>query len=397
MLSLARRSRHGINVWPAFVDALASILLVFIFVLLIFVFGYLVLGDTLAGRNRALAELQAQVNSLAETLALERRQSTELRAQQTELETRLAATLAERDQLEQAASAAAARAEAGERDAADLRARLEASTAATAAAEARLAERERSLAAVQGERDALRERRAEAEQRISDLGVIVESRERELSATRQRESSLTARVEKLNSEVAALREQLARLAATLEAAEMKAKAKDVEIADLGRRLNLALALKADELQRYRSEFFGRLREILGDHPSIRIVGDRFVFQSELLFPSASATLTPDGERQLARLAQTLKSVTDRIPPDIRWILRVDGHTDRRPIRTERFRSNWSLATARALSVVEFLIAQGIAPDRLAAAGFGEFHPLDQGSSPEALARNRRIEIKLTQP
>ncbi|MCL4802133.1 MAG: peptidoglycan -binding protein [Burkholderiales bacterium] len=397
MLSFARRSRHGINVWPAFVDALASILLVFIFVLLIFVFGYLVLGDTLAGRNRALAELQAQVNALAETLALERRQAADLRARADELETRLEATLAERDRLDQAAGAATARAEAAERDAEGLRARLEASTAATVAAESQLAERQQALAAVQSERDALRERRAEAERRIADLGVIIESRERELSATRERESTLTARVETLNREIAALREQLARLAATLDAAEQKAKEKDIEIADLGRRLNLALALKADELQRYRSEFFGRLREILGKDPNIRIVGDRFVFQSELLFPSASATLTAEGERQLAQLAKTLRSVTDRIPPDIRWILRVDGHTDRRPIRTERFPSNWELSTARALSVVEYLIAQGIAPDRLAAAGFGEFHPLDKGVTPEAFARNRRIEIKLTQP
>lgn len=397
MLALARRSRHGINVWPAFVDALASILLVFIFVLLVFVLGYFALGDTLAGRNRALDELKAQVSALAETLAMERSRSAELRARADELGTRLEATLAERDRLGTAASAAAARADAAERDAAGLRARLEEATAAAAEAQARIARQQQELATVQGERDALRERRTELERRVADLGVIVESRERELSASREREGTLTARVDALNREIAALREQLARLAATLEAAEAKAKQKDIEIADLGRRLNLALALKADELQRYRSEFFGRLRAILGDHPSIRIVGDRFVFQSELLFPSASATLTAEGERQLAELARTLKSVTDRIPRDIAWILRVDGHTDRRPIRTERFPSNWELSTARALSVVEFLIAQGIAPERLAPAGFGEFHPLDRGASPEAFARNRRIEIKLTQP
>jgi chemotaxis protein MotB len=152
-----------------------------------------------------------------------------------------------------------------------------------------------------------------------------------------------------------------------------------------------------KLNRYRSEFFGRLREVLGDHPDIRIVGDRFVFQSELLFPTASATLVPAGRKQLAQLAQTLRSVTRTIPADIDWVLRVDGHTDRRSIHTTQFPSNWELSTARALSVVNYLMAQGIAPKRLVAAGFGEFRPLDDRHTDEAYARNRRIEIKLTGP
>lgn len=156
-----------------------------------------------------------------------------------------------------------------------------------------------------------------------------------------------------------------------------------------------MARRVNRLEKYRSEFFGRLRELLGDNPAVRIVGDRFLFQSELLFASGSAQLGDEGKQQLAKLAGTLKSVADRIPKDIQWILRVDGHTDRIPINNARFPSNWELSTARAVSVVRFLATQDIPEQRLSAAGFGEFHPIDVGNSAEALRKNRRIEIKLT--
>jgi len=310
VFTLTRRGRNTVNVWPAFVDALASVVLVLIFMLLVFVLGQFLMGTTLAGRDRALAELNRQVSELARTLALERKQSETLLSE-------LRATLAERE------------------------AKLEAQGGA-------LAERGEALG-------------------------------------------------RLDRQVAALREQIARLNAALEASESTVGKQKVEIARLGERLNVALARKVEELQRYRSEFFGRLRQLLGKHPSIRIAGDRFVFQSELLFPSGEATLVPEGERQLAQLATTLKTVTRTIPEDINWILRIDGHTDRRPIRTPQFASNWELSTARALSVVRFLAAQGIPEKRLAAAGFGEHYPLDPANTAAAYARNRRIEIKLTQP
>ncbi len=306
MFTLTRRGRSTVNVWPAFVDALASILLVLIFMLLVFVLGQFLLSSTLAGRERALAELGRQVAALADVLALERATSQALRSQ------------------------------------------LQASL-------------------------------GELEQRTREAGEATEG------------AAL------LNQQVAALREQIAALGAALEASERKAGAQQAEIARLGERLNVALARKAEELQRYRSEFFGRLRELIGEHPSIRIVGDRFVFQSELLFPTGEAKLVPEGERHLAQLADTLKSVTRGIPADIPWILRIDGHTDRRPISTAQFPSNWELSTARALSVVRFLSARGIPPQRLAAAGFGEHYPLDRADTAAAYARNRRIEIKLTQP
>jgi chemotaxis protein MotB len=324
VFALTRRGRYAVNVWPAFVDALASVLLVFIFMLLVFVLGQAALGELLAGRDRALDELRQHVSELARTLSLERAQGEDLSA-------RLAATLAERDRL-------AAQAESAAAEAAQLRAGQEEAAAAA-----------------------------------------------------------DARVATLNDQLAALRRQLAEIAAALELEQAAVARKEAEIARLGERLNVALARKVDELQRYRSEFFGRLREALGDHPSVRIVGDRFVFQSELLFPTASATLVPEGRRQLARLADTLKAVTAKIPSDVEWVLRIDGHTDRRPIRTDRYASNWELSTARALSVVRFLESEGIPPARLAAAGFGEYHPLQRGDLESAYARNRRIEIKLTQP
>jgi chemotaxis protein MotB len=195
--------------------------------------------------------------------------------------------------------------------------------------------------------------------------------------------------------LAALREQLAQVQKALDIANIAIESKDVEIKDLGARLNLALADKVNELTRYRSEFFGKLRAALGNRADIQIVGDRFVVPSELLFPSASDELNPTGTQQLNQLAATLKEVTAQIPPDIDWVLRIDGHTDHRPISTGRFPSNWELSSARAIAIVKFLSNAGIAPRRLAANGFGEFHPLDSGSSEEALARNRRIEIQLT--
>jgi len=204
------------------------------------------------------------------------------------------------------------------------------------------------------------------------------------------------KVDLLNRQIASLREQLARLNDILDATETQNKDQQVKIADLGRRLNIALASKVQELARYRSEFFGRLREVLGDHPDIRVVGDRFVFQSEVLFETGSADLGEAGQTQMARLARTLLDIARDIPPDIDWVLRVDGHTDKRPISTSQFPSNWELSTARAISVVKFLIGQGLPPKRVAATGFGEFQPIDPDNDEIAYRRNRRIELKLTE-
>ncbi|MDR3518390.1 MAG: peptidoglycan -binding protein [Azospirillaceae bacterium] len=232
--------------------------------------------------------------------------------------------------------------------------------------------------------------------RFRDLMVALDNEQTVLAGEKKLTTESQAQVALLNQQVAALRDQLQQLNHALEASEAKTALQQNQITDLGQRLNLALANKVEELARYRSEFFGRLRETLGDRPDIRIVGDRFVFQSEVLFPTGSAEIEDSGKVQLAALAKTLIEIAGHIPSDVNWILRVDGHTDARPIKSPAFPSNWELSAARAISVVKFLTDQGIAPERLAAAGFGEFQPIDSGTSDAALARNRRIELKLDQ-
>ena len=186
-------------------------------------------------------------------------------------------------------------------------------------------------------------------------------------------------------QVDALKTQLSQLTAALDVSQQSATAKDAKIADLGAKLNEALVSKVAELQRYRSEFFGRLRQVLANRPGISIVGDRFVFQSEVLFPTGSADLTAAGAEEMKKLAATLKTIAHDIPPDVNWVLRVDGHADRQQVRA-KFASNWELSAARAINVVKLLIASGIAPNRLAATGFGEFQPLDTADSPAAYAK-----------
>ena len=248
-----------------------------------------------------------------------------------------------------------------------------------------------------------RERTALAQKDIEEKDIrlkqlLARSEGSDKALSRERTISATARkqVEMLNLQIAALRQQLARISAALEASEARAGEQRVQIVDLGRRLNRALAAKVEELARYRSEFFGRLREVLGERSDIRIVGDRFVFQSEVLFASGSAELADSGSRQIGRLATTLTEISRKIPRNLNWVLRVDGHTDRIPIATAKFPSNWELSTARATSVVKHLIDLGIPARRLAATGFGEFQPLDAHDDEVAYRRNRRIEFKLTE-
>jgi chemotaxis protein MotB len=217
-----------------------------------------------------------------------------------------------------------------------------------------------------------------------------------LDAEKRINSRALAQVEVLNQQIAALRRQLAALQDALDASAQKDKDAQVQIADLGQRLNVALAQRVQELSRYRSDFFGRLRAILGDRPDVRIVGDRFVFQSEVFFDTGQAVLKPEGRTELDGLAAALQDLEKKIPGEIAWVLRVDGHTDVRPIFSAQFRSNWDLSAARAISVVQYLISKGVSPQRLVAAGFGEFQPIDTDRTEEAFSRNRRIELKLTE-
>ncbi len=373
-----RRARHSIDIWPGFVDALANLLLVFIFVLMVFVLAQFFLSQTLSGRDAALALLQGQVSELADLLALERRTKDDLSQNVNRLTDELNASIAARDALGEQVLALTRRAESAEGGLAEGQ------------------EAQRQVIKLSNDIAALQALKKELEQQAANLSAKAAESDQALAAERELSETARAQVALLNQQMAALRDQIARLSATLAEAEAKDRDQQIEISSLGKRLNAALASRVQELSRYRSEFFGRLREVLGDQPDIRIVGDRFVFQSEVLFETASADLEEAGRTQLTRVASVLKDVAARIPPDIDWILQVEGHSDRLPIFTPQYPSNWELSTARAMSVVRLLIEEGIPPSRLSAAGFGEFHPIDAGDDAAALRRNRRIEIKLTQ-
>ena len=581
-LGRRRRERGGVDAWPGYVDALATLLMVIIFVLLVFVLAQGFLSVTLSSRDRALDRLNRQVSELAELLALERGQAEELRAalgrgaeelraataardaalrniallrderdrltterdgtradrdrlaaritdleaaargasgRVAELETRLAEALArteavggdaartartltdaqrllaaeraaleslrrdlgterdtrlvrERDlaaartQAETTARDLAAAREAAARDLAAARAEAQALANELAAARQALDAARRDIAALRDEaarldRTVLAER-ATIEMRLSDIARLTqqvaalealrdqlerqaaqalaragdeaqaraaaervardaqaartaaealvaeataraaESERRRLAAEQQAgefarlSESARAQVALLTRQLDQLRTELSRLSAALDLAEAAGRDRDAQIALLGQRLNAALAARVEDLQSYRSDFFGRLRRVLGDRPDVRIVGDRFVFQSEVLFPVGSADLSAAGQQQMRELARVLIELSAQIPRDIAWVLRVDGHADRSPIRgSARFASNWELSAARAIAVAQLLIAEGLPANRVAAAAFGDTQPLDDREAPEAFARNRRIELRLT--
>ncbi|WP_029007221.1 peptidoglycan -binding protein [Azospirillum halopraeferens] len=446
MASLSRRSGYReVNAWPGWVDALSSLIMVVMFLLMVFVVTQFYLANVITGRDEQLVRLNTRIAELNDLLALERDANADLRLNITQLSDELQASITaredmssqmlmlqdERDRLERAATELERTVRADRetielklREVASLEADLRALREARQRLEGEIAEmgtalrltreeRERLLAELGTVRDraqALESTLADANQRTMLAQRTIEQRDiriEELLAALDtaagaldEEKALVSRTEEqiavLNREMMALRAELARLNAALEASEALAEEQRVQIVDLGSRLNQALASKVQELARYRSEFFGRVREALGNRPDVRIVGDRFVFQSELLFPSGSATLQESGRQRLAELAQTLIEIGRNIPPEINWVLRVDGHTDIRPIATYQFPSNWELSAARAISVVKFLMEQGIPADRLVAAGFGEHQPLDPATGEDAMARNRRIEIKLDQ-
>ena len=340
-MALSKRSRtREVNYWPGYVDALSTLLLAIIFLLSVFVIAQFLLSRELSGQDTVLNRLNSQIAELNELLALERASGGDFQDEIAALQASLASVESDRSRLQAA---------------------LDAGEGVGAGAEAQ----------------------------IGELQGAVET-EREVSA------QALSQVDLLNLQLSALRQQIQALEGALDVSENRDRESRVQIADLGRRLNVALAQRVQELARYRSDFFGRLREILSDRENIRIVGDRFVFQSEVLFPSGSDVLQPAGEEQIAQLATAILELNREIPSDINWIIRVDGHTDNVPITGGRFSDNWQLSTDRAGAVVKYLVEQGVPPHRLAATGFGEFQPLDTADTPEARDRNRRIELKLTE-
>lgn len=339
-LARSRRDRR-IDYWPGFVDALSTLLLAIMFLLSVFVLAQFLLSREVAGKDEALNRLNAQLNELTQLLALERGTTQDAQDSLVSLQASLDAALSERTRLERMLSDGAG-------------------TGAAAQSRAN---------ALSGELD--------SEKQISQRAM--------------------SQVELLNQQIAALRQQIGALEAALDASELRDRESNTKIADLGKRLNVALAQRVQELNRYRSDFFGRLREILSDRENIRIVGDRFVFQSEVLFPVGANEINPAGQVEMKKLADAIIELQKEIPPEINWVLRVDGHTDNRPLSgSGRYADNWELSSARATSVVKYLIANGVPANRLVAAGFGEFQPLDPAETDEARSRNRRIELKLTE-
>ena len=339
-LARTRRPHRGIDYWPGFVDALSTMLLVITFLLSVFMLSQFFMSRDVANKESALARLNKQIEQLTSLLSLERASKSDADASLASLQASL---------------------EAADKEKADLAGQLEAGAAAGEQ--------------VKGATD-------EAHRKLDDQTDIT--------------VRALGRVDVLNQQIAALRRQLAAIQQALDASDARSKEAQDKIADLGSRLNLALAQKVQELSKYRSDFFGRLREILGNRPGIRIVGDRFVFQAQLLFDSGQAALKPDAMPELDKLAAALTELERLIPPDIGWVMRVDGHTDTRAIASAQFKSNWDLSAARAIAVVRYLMSKGVSPQRLVAAGFGEFDPIDPGTGEDALAHNRRIELKLTE-
>ena len=423
MLSRARRSASPITAWPGYVDVLSALLMVVIFVLMIFVVAQFLLSEVLYGQKNELARLHTQVNELVEMLGLEKEKSIQLETQVSRLSDTIIGLSEDREILMSQVADYSAK---SEQDQAKIkhqmltiaslneditalqqvREKLEQEVgdlAATLAARDRevsvLRDRSKRLAARLADKTETtilaQEKIEEQDIRIQALSAVLASQKKAIEKEQQLSASARAEVALLSDQISRLTDQLDIIKTALTRAKEAGEKKDEKIADLGKQLNIALARKVHELTRYRSEFFGRLKQILGENPAIAVRGDRFVFQAELLFASGSATLGGAGKEHLAALAQTLIMVAKKIPDDINWILRIDGHSDKVPINNEFFSSNWELSTARALSVVQFLSGQGIPEKRMAAAGFSKYHPIDPADTKEAYRKNRRIEIKLT--
>jgi chemotaxis protein MotB len=336
------RSRRGGEYgefWPAYVDVLSTLLLVVTLLMSIFMIAQYYSAEEVSGKDSALKRLTRPITELTSMLSLEKSKSQSSQDELAALQASLSSLKTENQKLTGAGLGADERAKA-------------------------------------------------AEGKIAGLSS-------ELASQKNISSEALSKVDLLNQQLIALRRQIAALNDALDASEKKGAESDKTIKDLGARLNAALAQQVQELKRYRSDFFGRLRELLKDRKDIRVVGDRFVFESEVLFPSGSATLTPEGMAAMDQIAEAILELQKEIPKDINWALQINGHTDARPISNPQFPSNWELSTARASAVVKYLVSKGVPGERLVAAGYGEFQPVDPGNTEEAYQKNRRIELKLT--
>ncbi|MCH8552141.1 MAG: peptidoglycan-binding protein [Natronospirillum sp.] len=436
-MSRRRRSSSAISVWPGFVDALSALLMLVIFMLLIYTLTQLYLSQTLSDRDSELARLNTRLAEISRLLRLEEERAEMLEQElgvvqealgisrgreeilQTEVDRledqaemdrdRLMVLLGTQASLQQDISALR-----------ELRAQLEEEIAGMssllAQRDATIGDLEEDLGEALGQVGALRDRSMalqariaderertllaqqeidEQEIRLQDLMALVDEGQTALDEEQTLSASQRAQINRLNEQIEALQAQLRTISAALRLQETVTQTQEAELADLGQRLNTLLAQRVSELEQYQSEFFRQLREALADRDDIRIIGDRFLLPSELLFSTGSATIGEAGLEELDKLVDLVLELTETIPDDVEWILRVDGHTDAIPISTVRFPSNWELSTARAVSVVRYLADQGVPQERMAATGFGEHQPIETGFTADALQANRRIELKLT--
>ena len=382
--------------WPGFVDALATLLMVIIFVLLVFVLIQVNLAYRVAGQDATMNDMRAQIVSLGDLLNLERKANDELKDELAGISSLLDATTKERDSLVTQLANATATLSLRDSEIRQLTAIQAQTEESLEAARQTIAERVAALEAIELNLTEAQAKLMESEVEIADAAARNVSSLARISELETKNAASQAEVAQMTNAVTALRLRIEELTSLLAEKEAQAARDKIAIASLGKSLNNALASRVQELQRFRSEFFGRLREVLRGRDDVRIVGDRFVFQSEVLFAQGAASLGPEGEEKLGQLAVALNQIAAEIPEDIDWILQVEGHTDDIPVRAGRFADNWDLSTERALSVVRFLAESGLPANRLAAAGYGEFQPLDDAGSDEARRRNRRIEMKLTQ-
>ncbi len=423
MLSKARRISSPITAWPGYVDVLSALLMVVIFVLMIFTVAQFLLSEMLYGQKNELAVLHEQVNELVELLGLEKEKTGQLNSEVVRLSGIITGLSEDKEVLMSQAAVYAAQ---SEEDRARIKrqmltlASLNEDIQALTRVKDMLEEKVADLAASLSDRDdqilvlrdrskalvakladktemtVLAQKKIEAQDiRIQALSVVLESQKAALEEEKQLSAGARAEVALLSDQITKLQAQLKMISNALALVKTREKEKDEKITQLGKQLNIALARKVNELEKYRSEFFGQLKKILGDNPAVQIQGDRFVLQAGLLFESGSADLGEKGRTHLTALADTLLQISRKIPDEINWILRIDGHTDRVPIHNEKFASNWELSAARAVSVVRFLGQKNIPEKRMAAAGFSKYHPIDTADTPSAYQKNRRIEIKLT--
>jgi chemotaxis protein MotB len=373
------RTRRSADIWPGFVDAISTLLLVLIFLLTIFVSSEFLLSKLLSNKDDALEGLNIQIIQLTELLSLEKKENLNLKSTISTLNNKLDDAGDSSDLLIMEFS--------------DLKNKN--------------IELNRLLNALKNSVDSIKEdnknldiKNDNLENELKELLVTLRATKVKLD-TAEKEIRLSEaaknQVSLLNMQIVELRDQLNIIQGLLDINLEEIKKKDIQIIELGKKLNTALAVKVGELNQYKSEFFGRLRAILGNREDILIVGDRFIFQSEVLFESASAEVGEQGLIQLRNLSRILLDITKDIPKDIPWVLQIQGHTDQNPINTPLYPSNWELSAARAISVGRVLISTGVNSNKISVAGFAEFQPLKIGTDPASLRKNRRIEIKLTQP